>query len=53
MIDDNKRKRTFAFDYSFWSHDSFKVNDVGYNEPATDKFADQQQVYDSVGKQVL
>jgi hypothetical protein len=40
LIDDNKRKRTFAFDYSFWSHDSYKVNDEGYYEPATDKFAD-------------
>lgn len=40
LYDDNKNKRTFAFDYSFWSHDNFKENEEGYNEPTSDKFAD-------------
>jgi kinesin family protein 1 len=32
--------RSFAFDYSYWSHDGFRdVN--GYLEPANPKYADQ------------
>jgi len=25
------KDRTFTFDYSFWSHDDFEVNDQGYS----------------------
>jgi len=28
-------KKTFTFDYSFWSHDDFDLNDEGLSVPAT------------------
>lgn len=31
----------FAFDHSYWSHDGFKENDVGYFEPVKHNYADQ------------
>jgi hypothetical protein len=31
-LDDSKRNRDFAFDYSFWSHDEFTTNEAGYFE---------------------
>ena len=33
--------RKFTFDYSYWSHDGFKVRDDGYCEPTTPKYCDQ------------
>lgn len=35
-------ERTFAFDYSFWSHDDFQENEDGYAVPASpdSKYAD-------------
>jgi kinesin family protein 13 len=29
-VDDPKRNRDFAFDYSFWSHDGFEPDANGY-----------------------
>jgi len=55
--DNNKekeeKKKEFTFDYSFWSHDGFKVNDDGYSDPIDDRYADQRKVYDAVGKEIL
>ncbi|KAL8430559.1 hypothetical protein Efla_000504 [Eimeria flavescens] len=45
--------RTFAFDYSYWSHDGFRVEESGYCSPLTSKYADQQRVYEDIGKDVL
>ena len=34
--------KKFAFDYSYWSHDSFKERaSDGYLEPSSSKYADQ------------
>lgn len=44
--------RTFAFDYSFWSHDGFKDED-GLFVPTSSRYADQNHVYSLVGTQVL
>ena len=48
-------ERTFAFDYSFWSHDDFNTDEDGYSVAASadSKYADQQLVYEALGKQVL
>jgi len=46
-------KRSFTFDHSFWSHDGFKTLKDGTLVPKNDKFADQQTVYEKVGKQIL
>lgn len=52
--DDAKNpNKTFAFDYSYWSHDGFEVDESGYCRPLTSKYADQQRVYEDVGKEVL
>jgi len=39
------QKKTFNFDYSFWSHDGFSVDENGYSYPVSDKYADQKKVY--------
>lgn len=33
--------RSFAFDYSYWSHDEFKESSSGYLEPTGSRYADQ------------
>lgn len=33
--------RSFAFDYSYWSHDEFKESANGYLEPTGGRYADQ------------
>ena len=45
--------RDFTFDFSFWSHDRFIENEDGYNVAEDDKYADQQMVFDLVGKEIL
>lgn len=45
--------KTFTFDYSFWSHDGFKPNSEGYSVPVGNRYADQNAVYNCLGKQVL
>src|SRR5687768_6389945 len=46
-------KRDFNFDYSFWSHDGFEEDEQGYYHPITQRYADQQKVFNLVGKEVL
>ena len=54
MVDPNTGdERPFTFDYSFWSHDGFKVDDNGIFVPTSPKYADQNVVYEALGKQVL
>ena len=36
----NEEKK-FAFDYSYWSHDSFKTDSSGYLVSESSKYADQ------------
>lgn len=30
IVDEEGQKRSFTFDFSFWSHDGFKTEDDGY-----------------------
>lgn len=32
--------RDFNFDFSFWSHDGYMVDEDGYYQPEGDKYAD-------------
>ncbi|XP_041367866.1 kinesin-like protein KIF28P [Gigantopelta aegis] len=48
----NKPKQ-FAFDYSYWSHDGFNEEPDGYLKPKDASYADQQKVFDDLGKGVL
>lgn len=47
---DTKR---FTFDYSYWSHDGFRLRQDGYLEPERRDFADQKKVFEDVGKSML
>ncbi|KAL4221956.1 hypothetical protein ACF0H5_018007 [Mactra antiquata] len=45
--------KRFAFDHSYWSHDGFNERSDGYYEPGNAKYADQQMVFDDLGRGVL
>ena len=45
--------RTFTFDYSFWSHDGFREDENGIFVPTSPKYADQNVVFEALGRQVL
>lgn len=45
--------RDFTFDYSFWSHDEFETTEDGMYVAMSDKYADQQRVFNCVGEEVL
>jgi hypothetical protein len=47
------RERMFAFDHSFWSHDGFQEEADGTLVATTQEYADQMQVYEKVGKEIL
>lgn len=46
-------KKTFTFDFSYWSHDGFENDETGYSRPISPKYADQQRLYNEIGKDVL
>jgi kinesin family member 13 len=47
-------EKTYTFDYSFWSHDGFTNDSTGYSVPDEgSKYADQQIVYECLGKEIL
>ena len=50
VLEDPKKDKPFAFDFSFWSHDGFDTDEDGMNTPSSNRYADQQAVYDLVGK---
>lgn len=52
-IEDEKQNKTFAFDYSYWSHDGFENDPDGYSRPTSSKYADQEKVFNDIGKDVL
>lgn len=47
------KERTFTFDNSFWSHDGFTEDENGLYIPDDSRYADQQRVYNKLGKEVL
>ena len=52
--DELGQPRTFTFDYSFWSHDCYIEQEDGYLAPdSSGKYADQNLVFDYLGKQIL
>ncbi|XP_046350118.2 kinesin-like protein KIF28P isoform X2 [Haliotis rufescens] len=48
-----EKPKKFAFDFSYWSHDGYTERGDGYLEPSSPKYADQQVVFDDLGKGVL
>ena len=54
----NSTERRFAFDYSYWSHDGFKVESDGYlspdpSQPNGRMYADQRKVFSDLGLNIL
>lgn len=54
----NANERNFAFDYSYWSHDGFKVESDGYfspdpSHPNGSKYCDQKRVFSDLGMGIL
>lgn len=49
-----EEQKDFTFDYSFWSFDEFETNAEGYMKAtASGKYADQEKVFNALGKSVL
>ncbi|XP_043929490.1 kinesin-like protein KIF28P [Protopterus annectens] len=50
-----KKKKTFVFDYCYWSHDEYVKNELGIYIPdgPESRYADQVCVFNDVGKAVL
>ena len=47
-------ERNFAFDYSYWSFDGYKVEADGYFSPEEgSKYADQKKLFDDLGVGIL
>lgn len=51
--DERSEPKTFTFDYSYWSHDGYEDVD-GYTKPLPgSNYADQNKVFNELGKEVL
>jgi len=50
---ETKEPKTFAFDFSYWSHDGFKEGPDGELIKLSDKYATQEMVYKDLGQDVL
>lgn len=55
IVPDSKEKKSFTFDFSYWSHDGFKVDENGIYIPdgISSKYASQEKVYDDLGTGIL
>ncbi|XP_076815632.1 kinesin-like protein KIF28 [Clavelina lepadiformis] len=51
----NKETKQFSFDYSYWSHDGYVVDQNGrlIQSEASSRYADQMTVFDDLGRGVL
>ncbi len=52
-VADLTTKRSFAFDYSYWSHDGFHIDSTGLSVPDNDHYSDQNRVFADLGQGVL
>ena len=50
---ETQEPKTFAFDFSYWSHDGFHEGGGGELIPDNDKYATQRMVFDDIGQDVL
>lgn len=48
-----EQERKFTFDFSFWSFDGFSTQPDGYMKPTGTKYADQKQVFEKIGTNIL
>lgn len=50
---EGEQERRFTFDFSFWSFDQYQEQPDGYLKATGNKYADQQQVFEKIGKNIL
>lgn len=48
-----EEERRFTFDYSFWSFDGYQEQPNGFLKASGSKYADQTQVFEKIGKNIL
>ena len=54
LFDPNTGKPSvFTFDFSYWSHAGYAAEPDGYLRPESAEYADQQKVYDDLGRPML
>ena len=53
MHPETKEPKTFAFDYSYWSHSGFREGPDGELIPTADHYATQQKVFSDLGQDCL
>lgn len=39
-LEDPKKNRDFSFDFSFWSHSGFEIDETGLSVPIDHKYCD-------------
>ncbi|EGD80556.1 kinesin family member 1C [Salpingoeca rosetta] len=49
----SKEEKRFTFDFSYWSHDGFEEQSDGLLVPTGAQYADQQRVFEDLGRGVL
>lgn len=52
-VNDMSTRRSFSFDYSYWSHDGFHNDSSGLSIPDNDHYSDQDRVFKDLGQGVL
>jgi len=52
---DSQEPKTFTFDYSYWSHDGFTVdeNQISVPDGPSSDYADQKRVFNDIGVEIL
>jgi pSer/pThr/pTyr-binding forkhead associated (FHA) protein len=50
---DNGKEKTFAFDFSYWSHDAFETDEKGFMVAVDNRYASQRTVFDDIGQSIL
>ncbi|CAD8138240.1 unnamed protein product [Paramecium pentaurelia] len=54
ILFDSDKEKVFHFDYSFWSHDKFEVDEKGYRKPLPNSgYADQNMIFNTVRKDTI
>ncbi len=45
----SKESKTFAFDYSYWSHDGYDTDENGAYVPSSSRYVDQRKIFNDLG----
>ncbi|CAD8136677.1 unnamed protein product [Paramecium octaurelia] len=54
ILFDSTHKKEFEFDYSFWSHDEFEVDEKGYRRPLPNsRYADQKMIFNTIHQDTI